>query len=132
MNRDMNPSVELLDIYGLKNEYGDIVKAVVLGDLGALEKALLERQDVFLRSGVFVLMERLRYVTLRNFVKRVANAVKSDPSLQINENKPYQIDLRLILEPLKQGWDTEMDLDDLEFQLSNLFSSQMINGTIEH
>jgi hypothetical protein len=92
----------------------------------------LEKQDVFLRSGVFVVMERLRYVTLRNFVKRVANAVKSDPSLQIYENKPYQIDLSLILEPLKMGWDPEMDLDDLEFQLSHLFSSQMISGTIDH
>ncbi len=37
MNRDNNPSSDLLDNYGLKSEYGEIVKAVVLGDLGALE-----------------------------------------------------------------------------------------------
>jgi hypothetical protein len=37
MNRDIYPTLELLNIYGLKNEYGDIVKAAVLGDLGAIE-----------------------------------------------------------------------------------------------
>lgn len=37
MNRDIYPTVEFLNMYGLKNEYGDILKAVVLGDLGALE-----------------------------------------------------------------------------------------------
>ena len=38
-------------------------------------------------------------LTLRNFVKRIANAVKSDPSLQ-NNGKDSQINLNYIYRPL--------------------------------
>jgi myosin heavy subunit len=54
---------------------------VVAGDLGALETILSSKQDIFVRSGVLITMEKLRLVTLRNFVRRVAAAVKSDPDL---------------------------------------------------
>ncbi len=50
-------------------------------------------------------------VTLKNFVKRVANAVKVTPELQKNGN-PCFIDLGLLFMPLKQ-WDDELDLDEL-------------------
>lgn len=58
-------------------------------------------------------------VTLRNFVKRVAAAVKAEPALQLN-GKANQLNLKLIFRPLQEKWDPELDLDELEFLLSNL------------
>lgn len=60
--------------------------------------------------------------TLRNFVRRIANAVKSDESIQTNK-KPSQIDLNYIYYPLQRDWDNELDLDELEFLLSNLIAN---------
>jgi len=65
----------------------------------------------YISSGVFTVIERLRMVTLRNFVKRVAEAIKADKELQVNQN-PNHIDLNLLFIPLKK-WDEELDLDDL-------------------
>lgn len=89
------PTAALLEKYELKSEYGDIVQAVIGGDLGALEDALNKNQDIFVQSGVFITIERLRMVTLRNFVRRIANAVKSEPELQ-NNGKPNQINLHYV------------------------------------
>ena len=50
-------------------------------------------------------------VTLKNFVKRVAAAVKAEPELQV-KGKEGIIDLNLLFIPLKK-WDDELDLDEL-------------------
>lgn len=76
-------------------------------------------------------MERLRLVTLRNFVRRVAAAVKAEPQLQLS-GKPSHIALRLIYRPLQEKWDPELDLDELEFLLSNLIANSFIKGYISH
>ena len=46
-----------------------------------LEQAISTNMDQFIQSGVFIVVERLRSVTLKNFVKRVANVVKVTPEL---------------------------------------------------
>ena len=50
-------------------------------------------------------------VTLKNFVKRVANAVKVTPELQMMNKETY-INLNLLFIPLRE-WDEELDLDEL-------------------
>ena len=60
---------------------------------------------------MFTVVERLRAVTLKNFVKRVANAIKVSPELQVKVN-PHSIDLNLLFAPLTK-WDPELDLDEL-------------------
>jgi len=87
MNKGNYPSPDLLRKYDLEQEYLDIVRSVTDGNLAALEKAMNKNQDSFIQSGVFITMERLRMVTLRNFVKRVAAAVQAEPRLQYKEKK---------------------------------------------
>ena len=41
------PTEALLEKFELKSEYGDIVKAVVAGDLSALERAITQNEDSF-------------------------------------------------------------------------------------
>ena len=49
--------------------------------MSALEQAISTNKDQFIQSGVFIVVERLRMVTLKNFVRRVANAVKATKEL---------------------------------------------------
>ncbi len=131
MNKGNYPTNEMLKKYDLEAEYSQVVQACISGDLGMLEKALITNQDSFIQSGVFITIERLRMVTLRNFVKRIATAVRAEPALQLN-NKANQLNLKLIFRPLQEQWDPELDLDELEFLLSNLIYNQMIKGYISH
>ena len=47
MTKGNYPTESLLEKYELKNEYSNIVKAVVDGDLGALESAIDKNQDSY-------------------------------------------------------------------------------------
>lgn len=69
-------------------------------------------------------------MTLKNFVKRVATAVKTTPELQVLNNVNF-IDLNLLFVPLKK-WDDELDLDELQCLLANLIASSLIKGYISH
>ena len=73
-------------------------------------------------------MERLKMVTLKNFVKRIANAVKETPDLQVLGNV-NAINLKLLLQLIKP-WDEEMDLDELKCHLSSLIASQLMRAYI--
>lgn len=96
----------------------------------ALEQAISTNMDQYIQSGVFTVIERLRMVTLKNFVKRVATAVKADPELQVNQNA-NRIDLNLLFIPLKK-WDEELDLDELQCLLANLIANSLVRGYISH
>ena len=69
-------------------------------------------------------------VTLKNFVKRVANAVMANPTLQ-KTSAASQIDLNLLFVPLTK-WDEDLDLDDLQCLLANLIANNLIKGYISH
>lgn len=93
------PSQTLLERYGL-SEYIEVNDACLKGDMQSLEQAISANMDQYIQSGVFIVVERLRMVTLKNFVKRVASAVKETPELQKLDN-PNFIDLGLLFIPLK-------------------------------
>jgi hypothetical protein len=120
MNTGKFPSQRLLQMYDL-NEYSAMVDACLNGDMPAFEAALEQNMDQLIYSGVFTTVEHLRLVTLKNFVKRVASAVRSTPELQLN-GKPSMISLNLLFKPL-QAWDSELDLDELECLLATLMGN---------
>ena len=76
------------------------------------------------------MVERLRMVTLKNFVKRVANVVKVTPQLQTQGNANF-IKLDLLFVPLLK-WDEELDKDELQCLLANLIAAQLIKGYLSH
>ena len=123
------PSRELLERYGLV-EYIDVTVAAMKGDMQALEQCISQNMDLYIQSGVFTVIERLRMVTLKNFVKRVANAVKVTPELQVM-SKDTLVNLNLLYVPLRE-WDDELDLDELQCLLANLIANGLIKGYISH
>ena len=43
--------------------------------MAALESAIEANMDAYTHTGVFTILERIKMVTLRNFIKRMANAI---------------------------------------------------------
>ena len=62
-------------------EYKEVVDACLRGDMVSIEEAIQTNMDFFIHSGVFPFLERLRLVTLRNYVKRVTMAINATPEL---------------------------------------------------
>lgn len=83
-------------------------------------------------NGVFLAVEKLRHLTVRNLIKKVALVLKKEPSLQKGyEDKPHIISLENIFHIMKD-WDAELDLDELECILSNQIYLGYIKGYIMH
>ena len=75
------PSTKLLEQYDLR-EYVELTAAAIQGDLPELEKVIEKNMDYYISLGVYITVEKLRLITLRNFVKRIVSAVKQTPELQ--------------------------------------------------
>ena len=75
--------------------------------------------NIYVQSGVFLAIEKLRHLAIRNLVKKVALAIQKEPTMQQGfEDKPHIIRLESIFFIMKD-WDSELDLDELECILAN-------------
>ncbi|KAL8207862.1 hypothetical protein R6Q57_007274 [Mikania cordata] len=119
------PKESLLEKYNLV-EYSDIVLAMKRGDLRLLRHALEEHEDRFLRSGVYLVLEKLELQVYQRLVKKIYIIQKQkDPS------KAHQIKLEMIVKALK--WlEMEMDLDEVECIMSILIYKNLVKGYFAH
>ncbi|KAI3701405.1 hypothetical protein L6452_26446 [Arctium lappa] len=119
------PKRSLLEKYNLI-EYNDIVLAMKRGDLRLLRHALEEHEDRFLRSGVYLVLEKLELQVYQRLVKKIYIIQKQkDPS------KAHQIKLEVIVKALK--WlEMEMDLDEVECIMSILIYKNLVKGYFAH
>ena len=65
------PSPSLLEEYGFTQQYGGIVKGVRLGDVQAYRNALEEHMHAFVRSGVYLTLDKLQLIVVRTLIKRL-------------------------------------------------------------
>ncbi|CAI0628321.1 unnamed protein product [Linum tenue] len=100
------PKKQLIENYNLV-EYNNIVEALKRGDLRLLRSALQENEDQFLRSGVYLVLEKLELQVYQRLLKKIYIIQKlKDPS------KAHQMKLEVIVKALK--WlEIEMDLDEV-------------------
>ncbi|KAI3709650.1 hypothetical protein L2E82_39416 [Cichorium intybus] len=119
------PKRTLLEKYNLI-EYVDIVLAMKRGDLRLLRHALEEHEDRFLRSGVYLVLEKLELQVYQRLVKKIYIIQKQkDPS------RAHQIKLEVIVKALK--WlEMEMDLDEVECIMSILIYKNLVKGYFAH
>ncbi|XVE70596.1 hypothetical protein DITRI_Ditri10aG0084000 [Diplodiscus trichospermus] len=100
------PKAWLLEKYNLL-EYSNVVQSLKRGDLRLLWHALQEHENQFLRSGVYLVLEKLELQVYQRLVKKIYFIQKQkDPS------KAHQLKLEVIVKALK--W-LEMDMDLDEF-----------------
>lgn len=119
------PKTDLLKKYNL-SEYAEIKESLVRGDVRLLRQALQEHEDQFLRSGVYLVLEKLELQVYQRLVKKIYNIQKlKDPS------KAHQIKLEQIVKALK--WlDVDMDVDEVECMMAILIYKNLMKGYFAH
>lgn len=68
------PSEQFLKEKGLENEYAIISRAVVNGDINSYEKCLDENMEGYLTTGVYLTLDKLRFLIYRTLIKKLAIA----------------------------------------------------------
>ncbi|CAL5442862.1 unnamed protein product [Camellia sinensis] len=119
------PKFSLLQKYNLL-EYSNVVQALKRGDLRLLRQALQEHEDRFLRSGVYLVLEKLELQVYQRLIKKIYIIQKlKDPS------KAHQIKLEVIVKALK--WlEMDMDVDEVECIMSILIYKNLVKGYFAH
>ncbi|XP_074278909.1 enhanced ethylene response protein 5-like [Silene latifolia] len=119
------PEDSLLEKYSLL-EYRDAVLALRRGDLQLLRCALQEYEDRFLRSGVYLVLEKLELQVYRRLIKKIYFIQKlRDPG------RAHQIKLDVIVKALR--WlQIEMDVDEVECIVAILIHKNLIKGYFAH
>ncbi|CAM8938831.1 unnamed protein product [Rhodiola kirilowii] len=108
------------------NLYRDVVLALRRGDLRLLRQALQEHEDRFLRSGVYLVLEKLELQVYQRLIKKIYIIQK-----QKDPVKAHQIKLEAIVKALK--WlDMDMDIDEVECITANLIYKNLIKGYFAH
>lgn len=119
------PKTWLLEKYNLL-EYMNVIEALKRGDLRLLRHALQEHEDRFLRSGVYLVLEKLELQVYQRLVKKIHVFQKlKDPS------KAHQLKLEIIVKALK--WlEMDMDLDEVECIMTILIYKNLVKGYFAH
>ena len=88
--------------------------------------------DQYVQSGVFLSIEKLRHLTIRNLIKNVALTIQKQPDIQEGLiEQPHIIKLEILYHILVK-WDPDLDLDELECILANQIYLGFIKGYISH
>ena len=77
------PTEKMIETYDL-SEYKGVIDACLSGNMVELEEQISANADQFINSGVFTVIEKLRMMTMRNFVKKVTQAINATPALQLH------------------------------------------------
>ncbi|GMH16541.1 hypothetical protein Nepgr_018382 [Nepenthes gracilis] len=119
------PKDSLLEKYKLV-EYRDIVQALRQGDLRLLRCGLQDHENRFLRSGVYLVLEKLELQVYRRLIKKIYIMQK-----QKDPNKAHQVKLEVIVKALK--WlEMDMDIDEVECIVAILIYKNLIKGYFAH
>jgi len=114
------PTIRLLQKYSL-HMFAPLVSGIRKGDLRTFNDALHKHQDLFIRRGTYLLLEKCKKLCYRNLFKR----------LHIISNK-IQIPLSLIVSAFQILGMQDMELDEVECILSNLIFRGYVRGYISH
>ncbi|KAI3965240.1 hypothetical protein MKW92_024201 [Papaver armeniacum] len=119
------PKRSLLEKYNLV-EYFNVVQALKKGDLRLLRRALEDHEDRFLRSGVYLVLEKLELQVYQRLMKKIYIIQKErDPS------RAHQVKLDVVVKALK-CLEIEMDVDEVECIMAILIYKNLMKGYFAH
>eukprot|EP00041_Stephanoeca_diplocostata_P000710 m.16337 g.16337 ORF g.16337 m.16337 type:complete len:399 (-) comp10954_c0_seq2:2165-3361(-) len=114
------PSKSLLERYGL-HQFIQITDAVRHGNLLVLRRELQQHQPFFVHWGIYMILEKLRFIAYRNLFKRV-QAILGTTQIKI---EAFKIALVFMQE-------SDVDIDEIECIVANLIHQKYIKGYISH
>uniref|UniRef100_A0A0D6QYU4 PCI domain-containing protein n=1 Tax=Araucaria cunninghamii TaxID=56994 RepID=A0A0D6QYU4_ARACU len=119
------PKEWLLQKYKLL-EYIDVVRALRTGDLRLLRHALQNHEDQFLRSGVYLVLEKLELQVYQRLIKKIYIMQK-----QKDPTKAHQVKMDIIVKALK--WlEIDMDVEEVECIMAILIHKNLMKGYFSH
>ena len=114
------PIESLLQKYNLE-EFTGVMQAVKEGNLCKLNQALETHEKVFIKWGIFLILEKLKIITYRNLFKKVTLLMKS-----------HQISVDAFTTALRLMKVEDIDNDETACILANLIYQGRIKGYISH
>ncbi|TMW68715.1 hypothetical protein Poli38472_006183 [Pythium oligandrum] len=114
------PSPRLIQEYSL-DEYIGLTEAIRIGNLRLFNEYLDQYQDKFIQQGVYLLIEKLRLVLLRNLFKKVYLIRQS-----------HQLRFRDFQTALESVTGAPMEMDEIECILANLIFKGYMKGYMSH
>lgn len=119
------PKEWLLQRYNLL-EYIDVVRALRRGDLRLLRHALQNHEDEFLRSGVYLVLEKLELQVYQRLIKKIYIIQK-----QKDASRAHQVKMDIIVKALK--WlEIDMDVEEVECIMAILIHKNLMKGYFSH
>ena len=114
------PSQQLLETYAM-HPYMSLIDGLMVGNLEQFSRALDKNSELFLKRGVFLLLEKCKFIAYRNLFKRCWLILE----------KSSQISLAQLLKAFK-FCGKQVDLDEIECVLANLIYKGYIKGYLSH
>ncbi|KAI4379536.1 hypothetical protein MLD38_005817 [Melastoma candidum] len=124
----------LLEKYNLV-EYREVIQSLQRGDLRLLRNALEENEDRFLRSGVYLVLEKLELQVYQRLLKKICFVHCPLEQLHIQKlrepGRAHQLKLEVIIKALR--WlEIDMDLDEVECIVAILIHRNLVKGYFAH
>ncbi len=119
MCQGIMPTAVLGSRYGL-HELADLGRAVVTGNLRLFNQLFESNKAVYIRLGVYLVLEQLKTIVYRNLFKRIYT-IADNTRLSVST---FQQVLLWLGE--------EVDLDEIECILSNLIFQNKVKGYLSH
>jgi hypothetical protein len=115
------PQRELLEKYQLL-QFHELALNVCSGNLLMFAKSLDKHQSFFIKAGIYLILEKLKTVAMRNLFKKV----------WLLMGKCHQLDLKAFEDALKFNEEEDIDSDEVECIIANLIDKNYIKGYISH
>jgi len=120
------PKIALLRKYDMM-AFADVAQGVKSGNLLQLDNALAKNESLFIKCGIYLILEKLKTITMRNLFKKVFLILNAT-------SKPvYQLPISAFVVALKSVQPSEeIDSEECECLLANLIYESKIKGYISH
>ena len=116
------PPPALLAAHGLAGAYGDLVAAFRAGDIRRYNATVAANRDLYIRTGVYLVVERLQLLVYRTLFKKVCAMLAAITG-------SVQIKLARVPAGVRAaGAADDVDVDEVECLLANLIHRKLIRG----
>jgi len=122
------PAPQLLQRHGLQR-FQKLQHSVEYGSLHEFNEAMAENQLAFIKAGLYLALEKLRSVVMRNLMKRICGLLVEQGRAG---TKGRQFDLENHVLPVVRWLEPDFDLEDLECCVVNLVHGGYLKGYISY
>lgn len=122
------PNQKLLEKYKLTEYFDSILSASISGNIAEFNQAIEKNEDWYIQKGIYLIIEKMRWIAYRNFIKKVYFVLTKDKLITTTQ---IQID-KYCLPFLKKfdPYSSSICIDELVVIIANLIHIGYIRGYI--